>query len=222
MNKSVTIFIVILIICSLSLTMVSSALSQDQKGNVKILNYSYYYLDSLGIIVVVSEVQNQGTNTLTSVFLTGSIVSRDGIYQSSSNTIIAIPPAEVTYLNSQQKAPFYMDFYPPQNSPGGTWSSIDIASVNLQVVQANATANYQYSDLTITSKQSSIGGTIDDKGVFWVNGNIQNTGSQTASNINVFGTFYYSTGATVAVGYGDLLLRCRLRVQLHLDLVHST
>jgi hypothetical protein len=96
-----------------------------------------------------------------------------------------------------------MDFYPPQNSPGGTWNSIDIASVNLQVAQANATANYQYPDLTITSKQSSIGSTVDDKGVFWVNGNIQNTGSQTASNITVFGTFYNSTGATVAIGYGN-------------------
>jgi hypothetical protein len=202
MNKTVTIFLVILAICSLSLTIVSGALSQDQKGNVKILNYSYY-LDSLGLIVVVGEVQNQGTNTLTSVILTGSIVSQDGIYQSNSYTIIGIPPAEVTYLNSQQKAPFYMEIYPPQNSPDGTWYSIDIASVNLQVAQANAIANHQYSNLTITSKQSSIGSTTDDKGVFWVNGNIQNIGSQTASNITVFGTFYNSTGATVAVGYSN-------------------
>jgi len=202
MNKTVTIFIVILTICSLSLTLIPGALSQDQKGNVKILDYSYY-TDSLGLIVVVGEVQNQGSNTVTSVIVTGSIVSRDGTEQSSSYTIIGIPPAEVTYLNSQQKAPFYMDFYPPQNSPDGTWNSIDIASVNLQVAQANATANYQYSDLTITGKQSSIGSTTDDKGVFWVNGNIQNTGSQTASNITVFGTFYNSTGATVAVGYGN-------------------
>ena len=201
MNKTVTIFLVILTICSLSLTIVPGALSQDQKGNVKILDYSYY-LDSLGLIVVVGEVQNQGTNTLTSVIITGSIVSRDGIYQSNSYTIIGIPPAEVTYLNSQQKAPFYMDFYPPQNSPDRTWNSIDIASVNLQVAQANATVNYQYPDLTITSKQSSIGSTTDDKGVFWVNGNVQNVGTQTASNITVFGTFYNSTGDTVAVGFG--------------------
>jgi hypothetical protein len=202
MSKTVTIFLVILTICSLSLTLVSGALSQDQKGNIKILDYSYY-IDSLGLIVVVGEVQNQGTNTVTSVILTGSIVSRDGIYQSSSYTIIGIPPAEVTYLNSQQKAPFYMDFYPPQNSPDGSWNSIDIGSVNLQVAQANATASYQYPDLTITGKQSSIGSTTTDKGVFWVNGDIQNTGSQTASNITVFGTFYNSTGATVAVGYGN-------------------
>jgi hypothetical protein len=202
MNKTVTTFLVILTICSLSLTMVSGALSQDQKGNVKILDYSYY-IDSLGLIVVVGEVQNQGTNTLTSVIITGSIVSRDGIYQSNSYTLLGIPPATVTYLNPQQKAPFYMDFYPPQNSPDGTWNSIDIANVNLQVAQANATANYQYPDLTITSKQSSIGSTTNDKGVFWVNGNIQNTGSQTASNITVFGTFYNSTGATIAVGYSN-------------------
>jgi hypothetical protein len=201
MNKTVTI-LVILTVCSLSLTMVPGALCLDQKANIKILDYSYY-IDSLGLIVVVGEVQNQATNTVTSVILTGSIVSRDGIYQSSSYTILGIPPAEVTYLNSQQKAPFYMDFYPPQNSPDGTWNSIDIASINLQVAQANATVNYQFPDLTITNKQSSIGSTTDDKGVFWVNGNIQNTGSQTASNITVFGTFFNSTGSTVAVGYGN-------------------
>jgi hypothetical protein len=63
--------------------------------------------------------------------------------------------------------------------------------------------NYQYPNLTITNKQSSIGSTTYVKGVFWVNGNIQNTGCQTASNIAVFGTFYNSTGATVAVGYGN-------------------
>jgi hypothetical protein len=202
MNKNVTIFLVIVTICSLSLTMVPGALSQDQKGNVKILDYSYY-IDSLGLIVVVGQVQNQGSNTVTSVIITGSIVSQDSNYQSSSYTIIGVPPAEITYLNPQQKAPFYMDFYPPQNSPDGTWNSIDIGSVNLQVAQANATANHQYPDLTITSKQSSIGSTTDDKGVFWVNGNIKNTGSQTASNITVFGTFYNSTGDTVAVGYGN-------------------
>ena len=96
-----------------------------------------------------------------------------------------------------------MEIYPPENSPDGTWYSIDLGSVNLQVAQANATANYQYPDLTITSKQSSIGGTTDDKGVFWVNGNIKNIGSQTATSVTVFGTFYNSTGATVAVGYGN-------------------
>jgi hypothetical protein len=204
MKKNVTIFLIIVTICSLILTTVPGAFSQDQKENVKVLDYSYY-LDSLGLIVVVGEVQNQGTNTLTSVIITGSIVSRDGIYQSNSYTIIGVPPAEVTYLNSMQKAPFYLELYPPQNSPDGTWTSIDIASVNLQVAQANTTANYQYPDLTITSKQSSIGSTTDDKGVFWVNGNIQNIGSQTASKITVFGTFYNSTGATVAVGFGNTI-----------------
>ncbi len=179
MNKTVSIFAVILIISSLSLTIIPGALSQDQKGNLKILDYSYY-IDSLGLVVLVGEVQNQGVNTVTSVIITGSITSGDSIYQSNSYTILGIPPVDVTYLNSQQKAPFYMDFYPPQNSPDGTWNSIDIANINLQIAQANATPNYQYPDLTITNKQSSIGSTTDDKGVFWVNGNIKNTGSQSS------------------------------------------
>ena len=90
MNKTVTIFLVILTICSLSLIMVPGALSQDQKGNVKILNYSYY-LDSLGLIVVVGEVQNQGTNTLTSVILTGSIVSKTAFTNQTPILLLEYP-----------------------------------------------------------------------------------------------------------------------------------
>ena len=90
MNKTVSIFAVILIISSLSLTMIPGALSQDQKGNLKILDYSYY-IDSLGLVVLVGEVQNQGVNTVTSVIITGSITSEDSIYQSNSYTILGIP-----------------------------------------------------------------------------------------------------------------------------------
>jgi hypothetical protein len=100
-----------------------------------------------------------------------------------------------------------MDFYQPNNPQGASWMSVDVSNVKLAVVQANATTSYQYPDLTITSNTHSIGtksvGTDADLGVYWVNCNVQNTGSQTAQNITVFGTFYNSTGSVVAVGYSN-------------------
>ena len=70
---------------------------------------------------------------------------------------------------------------------------------------ANATSSYQYPDLTITSSSASIGSTGDYNGAYLVNGVIKNTGSQTAQNITVVGTFYNATGSVVAVGYTNYL-----------------
>ncbi len=206
MKKTAIYFLVLLTVCSLSLTLVPGAHSQSEIQNVKIVSYSYY-IDTSGYLDVVGEVQNTGSNTVTAVVITGQVVSSDGTVQANSYTFTGIPPTIVQYLTPQQKAPFYLDFFTPSNSPDGTWMSVDISKINLAVAQANATANYGYSDLKVTSSQGSVGtistGTTADKGVFWVNGKVQNTGSQTAQNITVYGTFYNSTGQVVAVGYSD-------------------
>jgi hypothetical protein len=189
MKKIIVCFLVLLAVCSLSLTLVPGAFSQTE--NVKVLNYSYY-IDSLGLLVVVGQVQNVGSNTVASVLLTGTVSSSDGSQVNSGTEVW------VKNLTPQQKAPFYMEFY-SRTSSDGSWTS-DVSKVAISVYQANATANYQYPDLKITSNQYSIGGGSDDKGVFWVNGEIQNTGSQTAKNVRVIGTFYNASGAVVAVG----------------------
>jgi len=199
MRKSIICLFVALILASLGLTLVPSAFSQTE--NIKIVSYSYY-IDNLGYLDVVGEVQNVGSNTVASVILAGRVYSTDGTDQADSYT-----QAWVAYLTPQQKAPFYMDFYQPNNPQGASWMSVDVSNVKLAVVQANATTSYQYPDLTITSNTHSIGtksvGTDADLGVYWVNCNVQNTGSQTAQNITVFGTFYNSTGSVVAVGYSN-------------------
>ena len=202
MKKITTGFLVLLAICSLSLTLIPGVLSQSQTQNVKVESYSYY-IDALGLLVVVGEVQNTGPNTVTTVILTGSILASDGTDQSDSYTPIGVPPTAIGYLNPQQKAPFYMDFYAPNNSPDGTWASADISKINLVVAQANATTRYQYPDLNIPSSSASIGSTSNDRGVYWVTGNVQNTGTQSAQNITVFGTFYNETGHVVAVGFSN-------------------
>lgn len=186
MKKIIVGFLVLLAVCSLSLTLVPGAFSQTQ--NIKIVSYSYY-IDSIGLLVVVGEVQNVGSNTVDKVLVTGTVSSSDG-HQANSGIY-----AWVNNLIPQQKAPFYLEFS-SDSSSDGSWTS-DISNVAISVYQADATVSYQYQDLTITKKSA----TQTSDGVFWVNGDIQNTGTQTASNITVVAAFYNSTGATVAVGY---------------------
>jgi hypothetical protein len=197
MRKSIVYSFVVLILLSLGLTLVPSAHSQPE--NIKIVSYSYY-VDSSGFLEVVGEIQNMGTNTVASVILTGSVYSSDGTDQGDSRA-----QAWVAYLTPQQKAPFYMTFYSPNNSPNGPWSLGEVSNIKLTVSTADATSSYQYQDLKIKSSSATIGTSGDFSGAYTVNGIIQNTGSQTAQNLTVVGTFYNSTGAVVAVGYTNYL-----------------
>jgi hypothetical protein len=181
----------------LGLTLVPSAHCQTQ--NIKIVSYSYY-IDSAGDLDVVGEVQNVGSNTVNPIFLTGSVYSPDGVDQADSYTQVW-----VAYLTPQQEAPFLMTFPQPNNSPDGTWMSVDVSSIDLTVSEANATDSYQYPNLTITSSSGTVGNSGNFTGAYVVTGTIQNTGDQTAQNLTVVGAFYNSTGTVIAVGYTDYL-----------------
>jgi hypothetical protein len=167
--------------------MVPKALGQVE--SVKIVSYSWY-IDMLDYLTVVGEVQNVGTNTVEIVILTGTVTATDGTQVSS------YAQAYVACLVPQQKAPFYMELAPSGTS---SWST-GVANVNIQVYAAEATTNYQYPDVAVIQEKASIGSSSDDKGVYWVNGEIKNTGTHTATNVRVIGTFYNSSGAVVAVG----------------------
>ncbi len=195
MRKSTIYFFIALSLLSLGLTLIPNAFSQTQ--NIKIVNYSYY-VDNMGILDVVGEIQNVGSNTVNPVYLTGSVYSSDGTDQSNSYCQVW-----VSYLAPQQKAPFYMEFQP--SSSIGIWQQQDISKITLTPFIANATSGYQYPDLKITSSSASIGSTGGYNGAYLVNGIIQNTGSQTATNITVVATFYNATGTVVAVGYTNYL-----------------
>jgi hypothetical protein len=202
-KKNIVIFFTLMMMLSLSITFLPKASSQtDNTKNIKILSYSWY-IDSLGVLIVVGEIQNQGTNTIAAVFLSGTVYSPDGP-QSSSGTQVF-----VANLIPQQKAPFYMAFNPPNNlaTPNtiGNWQFIDISNIALTASRAETTTDYQYPDLTITGQSATVDSGTDNKGTYWVSGTVKNTGSQTAKNIRVIGTFYHSSGAVVAVGYTDIL-----------------
>ncbi len=195
MKKSVLYVFVSLTLVSLGLAIVPTAFSQTQ--NVKIVSYTYY-LDNAGILDVVGQVQNVGSNAVDPVVLTGTIYGSDG-----SKLAASYAYAWVKYMAPQQYAPFYMEFQPPQNSNG--WDLSAVANVSLTVIQANATNSYEYAGLEVASSTGSIGTTGGYNGAYVVNGVIQNTGSQTATNLTVCATFFNAKGDVVAVGntYGS-------------------
>ena len=195
MKKASTVFFITLLLLTVVLTSIPFA--QSKPGDVKILSYDYY-IDNLGILDVVGEIQNTGSETIMNVFLKGTITASDG-------TIIGSGTARawVSHLLPQQKAPFYMDFY--QTSTGAAWSTVSISKVTLEVTGAEAIDKHQYPDLEIVSSEAKVSTSGEDQGTYWVSGTIRNTGSQTASKITVVGTFFDSSGNVVAVGYTSYL-----------------
>lgn len=91
----------------------------------------------------------------------------------------------------------------------------DVSTIDIQVAQATPTEYYQNPDLlTITSSQGYVGTnpgrpattnqpSDGDLGVFWIKGTIQNTGSEPAQYVRVYGTFYNANGDPVATGYSE-------------------
>jgi hypothetical protein len=189
MKKLTTCLLIFLVAVSLTLTMVP--IGSSQVSTVKIVSYSYY-VDSLGYLDVVGEVQNTGPNTIDYVIVTGIVSSSDG---AQSNSGIQVWGKNLT---PGQKAPFYLEFH-SESTTDGTWYGTDITNVQLEVSEAPATAQYQYSSLTLTSQK----GTVSAHGEFFLDCDVKNTGSQTASNAIICATFYNSTGQVVAVGYSN-------------------
>jgi len=174
----------------------------SQVSTVKVLNYTYYY-DSIGFLVVVGEVQNQGPNIIDTIILTGTISDSNGLQSDSYTTVWG------HNLLPNQKAVFYMEFQPRTQE---NEYLADISNVNINVYKADPTSRYQYPDLAIASQQSYIGTNPGspasanspgdgDLGVYWVTGTIQNKGIETAQNVTVYATFYNANGDPVAAGY---------------------
>jgi hypothetical protein len=193
MRKTAVFLVTLLALASFGLVFVPKVFSQPQ--GIKVVSYSYY-VDNLGYLDVVGEVQNTGSNTIESVVLTGVVYTPDGTAQACSY------PTAVwgEYLIPQQKAPFYMEFSPETSGTGDlSWLSQGIDHVDFTINQATATGSYLYPDITLLSHS----GDADNQGVYWVTGTIKNAGTQTATNVRAIGTFYNASGTVVAVGVTD-------------------
>jgi preprotein translocase subunit SecG len=197
MKKFAIILIALMVISSLTLTLLPTVRSQTvSKEDIKVLSYSWY-VSVDGYLMVVGEIQNVGSTTIgPEIVLSGEILTSDGAYASSANR------AWVLNLIPQQKAPFIMAFDNPQSSDGIWYAYPSITDALFEAYQPQATSNYNYPDLKITDHSH----TIDSDGVYWVSGHVKNTGTQTAKNITLVGTFYNAEGTTVAVGYTEEFL----------------
>jgi hypothetical protein len=189
MKKTTIGILALLTVIILSLTLIPTAFSQT--SNIKIVSYSYYY--SEGFLDVVGEIENTGSSTISRVALAGRITS------SAQTTIDSTTSVWVVNLLPGQKAPFYMTFV-PQSAGGQVGILPDVANIELVVLRADATTNYQYPDLAVSNENHRVGTNLEEKGTYYVSGTLKNTGTQTAQNLRVIGTFYDSANTVVAVG----------------------
>jgi hypothetical protein len=192
---TLTILCFSLAVTQTALSQTSQASGPDNSSFIKILSYSYY-VDQQGLLDAVGEVQNQGPNTVMIINVGGEVYATDGSMVRTGGA-----QALAAYIAPQQKAPFYMEF--PNNDGQGNpidWYSIKIDRIDLSIDAAPATADSLYSDITFSGKSSTVDTTKDGLGTYWVTGNMQNTGSQTAQGVTVVGTFYNSEGVVVGVG----------------------
>jgi hypothetical protein len=105
--------------------------------------------------------------------------------------------AWATNILPSQKAPFYIQIRSNLTS-SGSWVG-GLGNINIKVIQASTTTDYLYQGVTITKFQSSQG----SSGEYTVSGTLNNTGTQSASNVAVVATFYDSKGIPISVGYSS-------------------
>ena len=183
LKKTIVSLLIVILTCSIALPLMPTVTSQV--STVQVLDYTYYY-DSIGFLVVVGEIQNQGPNIIESIILTGTISDSNGLQTNSYTTVWG------HNLLPNQKAVFYMEFQPRTQD---NEYLADVSNVNINVYKADPTSSYQYPDLAIISQQSYIGSNPGsqastdspgdgDLGVYWVTGTIQNTGTETAQKRN--------------------------------------
>ncbi len=147
---------------------------------------------------MVGVVQNQGPNYIESIMLMGSVTPQDG-----SSPITSGCKVWASYLGPNEKAPFYMEFYPPQTGNG--WYGSGVGDIQIQVYQADPVQQYHYQDLNVINTKASIGTTAGLSGAYVVNGEVENVGTQTVTNVSLTASFYNSAGKVVGVGYTNYL-----------------
>jgi hypothetical protein len=185
MKKTILTSILLLTVLSFSLALVPSARSAT--SDIKVVDFSYY-LDDSGILWVVGEVQNQGQQIIRYVLLSATATQGDG-------TVVdpAAGQAWAKYLLPNQKAPFAFPI-DNTNTESGAWTGIPIKSIDISITQADATPLYQYGDVKVTNSSYK----VDPDGTYWVSGQLQNTGSETATGVTMVASFYNSSGTIVA------------------------
>jgi len=165
--------------------------------DIKILSYSHY-IDALGYLQIIGEIQNTGTDTIERVTLTATVYGPGGSTQG-----IITGKTWLSYMAPQQKSPFRLEIIEPTDYDN--WYLTNISKIEISIKEAPESNKHLYSDFEITVNSAGISTSGNDKGAYWINGNVRNTGSQTASKLAVAAVFYNSSGCVVAIGRTDFL-----------------
>jgi hypothetical protein len=196
MKKALICTVILFTILSLSVAMIPHVSAVEGLQSIKILSYTHY-IDSIGVLAVVGEIQNTGSTTVTGVHILGTVNGPDGTQIEQSHCQVS-----GQFIVPQQKASFLMEFAQSPNGLG-QWTTSQFSSISLVVAQATPTNQHGYSDFSLSDLSYYIdtGGNLS--GVYWATGKVTNIGNQNAQGVMIFATYYNATGAVVGVGYTD-------------------
>ena len=206
MKSTLAALVLLTVLVISSVAVLSLPQINAQSVSAKVLSYSAYISPNnavmyySGDLIVVGEVENTGSSTIGQVYVVASTYDNNSQLTASTENM-----ALEASLGPGQKAPFYIDFDPSSTTFGDNVSVVDQTSYNnwlssvlyggnitVAVVNTLPASSTIYSGLTISNPQGSKQG-----GTYVVTGTLTNTGSQTASDIYVIGTFYNSTGGVI-------------------------
>lgn len=204
---------IVLILITLTLTAVIETLppvvkAQASTSDVTILSFSYYTVppntptiaSSVGDLIVVGEVRNVGSITISNVTLEGAALSSGGQVLATTET-----EAFVFDMAPGQKAPFYMDFTAQSSTAGDlSWTS-EVSNVSLSVIAVTDTAAVQYQGIKIVS--NPINSLYDPQGgTYTVSATIENAGTQAVAEAWAVVTYYDASGTVVGVNFTQYLI----------------
>ena len=179
MNNKIVIVLVSLVLL-VSIICIAS-LNPVKADSVTVLSSSGF-TDAIGDYHIVGEVQNTGSNTVSFVQITAT-------YYNSNNQVVdtQFTYASLSYMQPNAKSPFDIIETTSTLVP-------EISTYKLQVSSTISGSIQQ--GLEITSNSSY----TDDIGDLHIVGQIQNTGSATSSDTEIFATCYDSSGTVVDTG----------------------
>jgi hypothetical protein len=191
LKKVATCIITILLFSILCLTLVPQNASSKPQ-DIKILSYSHY-IDNLGFLEVVGEIQNVGSNTIHKALLAVTAYGADGTAQG-----VIFGYAWLSYMAPQQKSPFRIELESPDDY--SNWYEAGVSKIDVSVKEAIEISSHLYSDFEVHVDSAGVSTSGSDQGGYFVRGTIRNVGSQTASKLAVAAVFYNSSGIVVAIG----------------------
>jgi len=203
LKKTIALITLALILFALTMVpLVPLPSAKAQTSEAQVLSYSWYaapsntvLAPSPGDLIVVGEIQNVGSNTISNATV-------QGIAHSSSGQTLATAtgPAFVYEMLPGQKAPFYIDM-----SAGSTTQNLasQVSSVTVSVASVTNTPARPYTGLTIPSGGTT--GFMAANDTYEVVGTIVNTGTQTTGNVWAVITFYNASGTVVSLNYTNYL-----------------